>query len=88
MPAHNIVYKQWRESAINETNMNKTNGSAKMKVSAKKPPLLIHETVVCKAKPAHNQAHLVFAFPKRSHCKKNQKSLILCRHIYVVTKEK
>jgi len=26
--------------------MNKTNGSAKMKVSAKKPPLLIHETVV------------------------------------------
>jgi hypothetical protein len=26
--------------------MNKINGSAKMKVSAKIPPLLIHETVV------------------------------------------
>ena len=30
------------QSAINETNMNKLNGSAIMKVSAENPPLLIH----------------------------------------------
>jgi len=28
----------------NETNMNKTNGNTKIKVRAKTPPLLIHET--------------------------------------------
>jgi len=33
----NIVYKQWRQSAKYEINMNKTNGSAKMKLSAVNP---------------------------------------------------
>ena len=50
---HNIVYKQWRQRAINETNMNKINGSDNMKLSAENPATAHTRDRYKQAEPRH-----------------------------------